>query len=483
MAAGLYVTELQRSQIHRAFHKTHFQTSQHHPSVLETTHQSHFQPPKLEQNSQKLSKSAIFQANWSLGNEKREIKTELKERFLPFDLDNADLDKKKSMKCDENVFLSHFKLGYHPEEMQSSAKTAFKSYSQSHFSKSKVGELPKNRGITLGDEKCDFSTESKTGFPEKKPDNSESNKERMTAKRLNDHVSIRFGSNPRNTQTSTMTDYPWKTRTRRSMVKQGISVYLGGEGREFETSSHSFQCDGMGKKTEFLMEKMRDLRKSHFKLGDYKEQVSEDSVVSLPAAHPLNIVRGQPSSVHFGGFAGTWDSTSAVTHKPLPVPVYKSQGKTAITTSHVSLGSQPQVMKSTSHDEYPRHVGIEKNSGKTEFRGLELGKERSDYARVSESYGQGASHPSVSHNLTISEEARRHHFRLGFSPATYEPTSIQSKPSHVLRNSLDSRTISRLTGTNALIGHSEDRCFDSTYAKSFLWVQPEVDKNYSVSYK
>jgi len=485
LGEGLYVSEKQRSEIQRAFHRTHFRTSQRQQVALTTTQKAHFKGLEGVEKAFKGHKSSIFQSNWSLGNEKRDMETELSANFKPVDIQDTSNAQKRVIGDRTNYHESHFSLGHDTVPTETAARSAFQSYEISQFPTRHTKHTLQRR-IQLGTDVGDYTTEAQKGLTPKKGDPTEVGKRRQAAKLTNETTSIVFGSQSSDLRkSSSALAFDWKRRdSRPGPIRQGSHVDFGADQPIYESFSQASYTALAPAKARFQAKLLVDLHKSHFRFGDYREVPAAKGESPLFQAAVPN-PQTQTSSVHLGSFSTPWESSSAGVHKPLPVVQYQTQKKDAVTTSHISLGSQHTSLKSVSQDLFDDSLkkdpkASSRQAAKIPKAAVVLGKWPVDYTRVSESYGQGANHPLVSHSFNT--DSCKHHFQLGFSPLSFECSSSQAQPTTIARVSLDSQTLKGLTSTNALIGHSNDRSFDSTYAHSFLWVSPKVDQHYSVSY-
>lgn len=485
LGEGFYVSDQQRNEIQKAFYRTHFRTSQALPQPLTTTQKTHFQAHVGTKRALKGQKSSIFQSNWSLGNEKREMETELSANFKPVDLKDHLNAQKQAVGDRQNYHECHFSLGNAQFPTETASQSAYPSY--------KVTQCPnrhtqhsEQRRLQLGTDVGDYSTEAHKGLTLKKSDITEVRKRRQAAKTRNETTSVVLGSQFSDLRkSSSALAFDWKPQDcRPDLVKQESHVDFGTEQPRYESFSQESYTAVAPAKANFQATLLADLHKSHFRFGEYRETpVSKDAISEFQASVPCS--QTQTSSVHLGSFSASWESSSAVAHKPLPVAHHQPVKKDTVTASHISLGSEVTSLKSVSQDLFddslkkdPKAPSLQ--AAKIHKTTVELGQWPAEYTLISESYGQGANHPTVS--TSFNTDSCKHHFQLGFSPLSFERSSTQAKPTHMTRVSLDSKTLKRLTNTSALIGHSKERSFDSTYSHSFLWVHPKVDQHYSVSY-
>lgn len=482
---GLYVSEQQRNAIHQAFHRTHFRLSHADQEELTTTQKSHYKGLNSTEIGKSDAKSSIFQSHWKLGYEKNEMETEIQASFKPVDLGNQSIAASRATGDRKNYHDCHISLGYDTGPLETSSQGAYQPYDSlqipTKHSKNIVRGL-----IRLGTDAADYSTEAKSGLMPKAGDVFEVGKRRQAAKKKNETASIVLGSGSADlAKSSSALAFDWKRGSKAEIQRQGSHIALGEDQPTYESFSHASYLPVPSTKARFQSQVLTDLRKSHFRLGDYKEKA--ESKGPIPQFHAsVSNPQTQISSVHLGGFASSWDSSSATVHKPLPVALYQPQVKADVTTSHISLGNgQTASLKSVNQDLFddafkqdPRVSAVRRAKGQKDT--IELGRWKTDYTRVSESYGEGAAHPIASHSFDT--DSGKHHFRLGFSSVPMERSSAQAKPTHVARVSLDSKTMQRLTSTSAVIGHSNTRSFSSTYSHSFQWIHPSVDSHYSVSY-
>ena len=385
----------------------------------------------------------------------------------------------------KNYHDCHIALGYDTGPLQTSSQGAYQPYDSLQIPTKHSKSIARGL-IRLGTDAADYSTEAKSGLLPRTGDVFEDGKRREAAKKKNETASIVLGSGSADLKkSSSALAFDWKRGSKPELQRPGSHIALGADQPTYESFSHASYLPVPLTKAHFQSQVLTDLQKSHFRLGDYKEKA--ESKGPIPQFHAsVSDPQTQISSVHLGGFAASWESSSATVHKPLPVTLYHPQVKAAVTTSHISLGNcQAASLKSVNQDLFDdalkkdRRVSAVRRA-KGQKGAIELGRWKTDYARVSESYGEGAAHPTASHSFDA--DSGKHHFRLGFSSVPMERSSAQAKPTHVARVSLDPKTMQRLTSTSAVIGHSNTRSFSSTYSHSFQWIHPSVDPHYSVSY-
>ncbi len=493
---GGFLPRDQRVRVAREVRRTHF-TLGNADYGYGTTQQSHFPAHTASptasglENARRTHISHIYTSETAANQAKI---SEFQAKYHPHDLNLAAVSTSQETKSD--LRKHHFQLGSTSSPFQSSMRSSFPAHLSTAQSAAAIHLQAKSlrkHNFQLGNRDYPFASTAKLDYTPKKTDGWGKEEKLIEFRRDLRASHFQVGANPQSFVSLSHKDFSHKQISARSPTKQGEgdNFVLGTSEEPWASTTQLAFSGEMAGRQGLEIEKLRDLRASHFTLGSQSgnyQSVAHETFKPQPSVAFVPIKDAGLRKSHFtlGSDGNTYSTVYQETHKGQTDGVVTAKrDRNADKTSHLVMGADPGPMvsqTSATHkpivDAQPGRLeaSVEKDLRSHHFR---LGEEARSFTRTSNDYTGAAAEPGVL-DPELKRDLRTHHFTYGENGSAavsrmqedYQPR--QGQPAH-----LAAEQLAYLHRSHFGIGaDSGDLRGLSEYKGQYHWVQPVPDTSY-----